>query len=458
MRPARRTPLDRALGLVTELRPGEGARALTMATAVFVLLCAYYVIKSAREPLLLATGSAELKSYASAAQAAALIGLVPAYGWLSARVGRGPLILGVGAFFVACLLAFAPAVTTLGPAATASREVTAASFGSLGFVFYVWAGVFSLATVAQFWSFANDVYDRDQGNRLFPLIGFGMTAGAAAGALLPGWLRAHFDADVSTMLRVAAGLVVLHLALMFAVHRAALGDTDDDGTRASSQPLRPSGGFALVLEDRYLRLIAGFVLLLNVVNALGEFLLSDVVLRQALAGQASGEIADVGAYIGSFYEGFFFWVNVATLVVQTFAVSRVVRFGGIAAVLFALPLVSLGAYTMLAAGVAGFALFRVAKMAENTTDYSLMNTGKALLWLPTSREAKYQAKQAVDTLFVRLGDLLQAALVFVCLQLFALEPRQLAGVNVALVLVWLGLTARLVRLSRDRDAALAPAE
>ncbi len=447
---------ERMLGLVTEVRAGEGARALLMGLAIFLLLSAYYVIKTVREPMLLATGSAELKAYASAGQALALMGFVPLYAWLSSRVTRGTLIAGVVGFFLVCLQLFYPAAreaaALAAQAETIDRAVTTESFLSLGFVFYVWVGIFSLATIAQFWSFANDIYSREEGDRLFPLIGIGMTSGAAVGSLVPGWLREHLGLQTPEMLQAASVLLVVHGALLFAIHRVNAGDRAP-GTRreAADAPLRSASGFTLIFRDRYLMLIAGVILLLNLVNTLGEYLLSDVVLARAIGLEAVGEITDVGDFIGDFYGTFFFWVNITTFLVQTFLVSRIVKYGGIAAVVLALPCIALGAYGLLAVGV-GFAVFRVAKMAENTTDYSVMNTGKALLWLPTSREAKYQAKQAVDTFVVRLGDLLQAGVVFLGLQVFAWSQRSFALVNVGLVLVWLALTVSLIRAHRARAA------
>jgi ATP:ADP antiporter, AAA family len=52
------------------------------------------------------------------------------------------------------------------------------------------------------------------------------------------------------------------------------------------------------------------------------------------------------------------------------------------------------------------------KTAENATDYSIMNTARQLLWLPTSTDEKYKAKQAIDGFFVRSGDVLSAAIVW----------------------------------------------
>ena len=75
-------PLDRALRLFGDVRAGEGATVLLMCLNVFLLLMAYYILKTAREPLILLAGGAELKSYAAAAQALTLIAYVPLYGWV----------------------------------------------------------------------------------------------------------------------------------------------------------------------------------------------------------------------------------------------------------------------------------------------------------------------------------------------------------------------------------------
>ena len=104
---------------------------------------------------------------------------------------------------------------------------------------------------------------------------------------------------------------------------------------------------------------------------------------------------------------YFLWVNVAALVLQAFVVSRIVSYAGIAGVVLALPVVAIGTYGLAAVGVT-LAAMRWAKTAENSVDYSIMNTAKQMLWLPTTREEKYKAKQAIDTFFVRTGDLLAA--------------------------------------------------
>jgi AAA family ATP:ADP antiporter len=92
-------------------------------------------------------------------------------------------------------------------------------------------------------------------------------------------------------------------------------------------------------------------------------------------------------------------------------------------------------------------VFGVAKVLENSTDYSIQNTARHALFLPTSREAKYKEKAAIDTFFWRVGDMLQAGFVLAGIWL-AFTARQYAWVNIALVCLWLMLVAGIYREHR----------
>ena len=136
-------------------------------------------------------------------------------------------------------------------------------------------------------------------------------------------------------------------------------------------------------------------------------------------------------------------VNILGLIFQAFLVSRVFKYLGVRGAIFILPFIALGSYGLIALFPI-FSIVRVAKVLENSTDYSIQNTARQALFLPTSREAKYKAKQAIDSFFVRAGDMLQAGVVFVGVQL-ALGIRQYALVNVVLVGVWLLLAVGIAR-------------
>ena len=188
------------------------------------------------------------------------------------------------------------------------------------------------------------------------------------------------------------------------------------------------GGIGLVLRDRYLLLIALLVVLLNWINTTGEFILADFVQRDAARrALASGGALDPGVLIAAFYGSFQFWVTVVGLAIQLFLVARIYRTVGVRGALLIHPAVVAIGYGLLALSpllggfVPIFTLMRLVKIAENATDYSLMNTTRQALFLPVDRDAKYEGKTAIDTFFWRFGDLIQAGVVYVGLELVRLD-------------------------------------
>ena len=82
------------------------------------------------------------------------------------------------------------------------------------------------------------------------------------------------------------------------------------------------------------------------------------------------------------------------------------------------------------------AIVKIMKIAENSTDYSINNTARHVLWLPIDSAMKFRAKPAIDTLYVRLGDGLAAITVLVGVQFLSLSIVQFFLFNVALVVLW----------------------
>jgi AAA family ATP:ADP antiporter len=208
--------------------------------------------------------------------------------------------------------------------------------------------------------------------------------------------------------------------------------TTPAGSRESTKETK-GGAFQLVFRSRYLLLIGTLMLLLNLVNTTGEFLLGSLV-KEHVAQSVQGDAVKVR--IGEFYSSFFFWVNSIGAVVQLFVTPRLIRHFGIRTALLVMPLFSLFGYGA-ASLLPLLAVVRWGKTSENALDYSLNNTVRNALFLPLGSEEKYKAKQVVDTLFVRAGDVISAGLVFVGLRFLHLPLRGFAMVNFVVVLLWL---------------------
>lgn len=462
-------PLDRVLRVFTEVRAGESGTALLLAFNVFLLLAAYYFIKPAREALILSDEGAEIKSYAAAGQALLLLGLVPAYGLLADRLPRRGLLNAVTAFFVVCLVGFYLLIQSGLP---------------MGVPFFLWVGIFSLMIVAQFWSFANDLYTKEQGERLFVIVAFGGSLGAVLGSAAAS--RIIPVIGVPPLLLLAAGLLIvavfvsnvvdarerrrhethLPLHLTTAELPAATGEyqiqtvEDTDKLTVSLPGIAPKsrGTFRLVFASRYLLLMALLMLFVNWVNTTGEYILGRTVAGAAEAAVSAGSAGglSVSDYIGRFYSDFFFVVNLAGLGIQLFVVSRLLKYFGVKVAVLILPAIALTGYAILAFAPV-LALVRAVKTAENATDYSVQNTVRNVLFLPTSRDEKYKAKQVIDSFFWRAGDVLSAMLVYVGTVQLGLATGGFAGVNLVLAGIWL-LLAWAVGREYGRRTAVIPRE
>src|SRR4030095_3276035 len=171
--------LARILSVITDLRAEEAATALLLTANIFVLLASYYILKTVREALILSEAGEEVKSYSAARQALLLLAVIPAYSFVASKATRSKLITWVTLFFASNLAIFYFA-------GTAGYQV--------GIAFFLWVGIFNVLVTAQFWAFANDVYDEESGKRIFPIIGIGSSLGAWAGARLAGDLFLRLDA------------------------------------------------------------------------------------------------------------------------------------------------------------------------------------------------------------------------------------------------------------------------
>ncbi len=289
------------------------------------------MLKIVRDALILSESGAVAASYASAGQALLMLVFVPAYSVFASRVNRVWLVCGVTLFFASTFLLFA---------------VIGLSGVRIGIAFYLWIGVFSMAIVAQFWAFANDLYSADRGKRLFPILGMGANLGAFVGAAFASVVFGGFGA-YSLMLLAAAGLLV-PVGLTIWVSRREQRVSNDVPRGEAEQPVGGPGGFQLVRRDRYLLLIALLVLVFSLVNTLGGFMLNTLITQEAASacrGRHGRRVSMQRALIGTMAGTVQTWVNLLAFLLQAFVVSRLFKYIGVRGALFILPIIALGGYT-----------------------------------------------------------------------------------------------------------------
>jgi ATP:ADP antiporter, AAA family len=435
--PHRRVHRHRLFRIFGDVRAGEGRHVVLFGLQIFLLLTAYYLLKTVREPLILLWGAwglrgDELKIYATSAQALLLLGFVPLYGVLAGRLRRLGLVRITLIGFIASLAVFI---------------VLGKSQVPIAVPFYMWLGIVSLLGISQFWSLAADLHSSEAGERLFGVIAIGGSAGAIVGAQAA--RRLIEPLGIYGLMIMAAALYGVALLIVTLIERTSAGPAAAVERHAPAAP-HTSNALALVFRNRYLLSIGALLLVSNLVNTQGEFILAESVKAHAELFPAGERAAIIGRFYGAFYS----LVNAAALIVQALLVARILKSGGTRLALFLLPAVAMCGYGAIAM-LPTLAVVAMAKAAENSIDYSMQTTVRQTLFLPTDRESKYKGKATLDTVFVRLGDVAAGGLVLVSLHVFALSRRGFAIGNILLVGLWLAIALAVAR--RYRRLLVKPA-
>jgi AAA family ATP:ADP antiporter len=449
---------ERFLRLFTEVKPGEGITALMMFANVFLILLAYYFIKPLREGWIAVSdieglSKMEVKAYSSFVQSILLLFIVGWYARLADRWDRVTLFTRATLFCISNMVIF----WFLQPNFFFEQLPVS------GIVYYLWVGMFGVFVVAQFWTFCADIYTDERGKRMLPFIAIGATSGAAAGSWLVDQLVDTGLVPTEALLLIATVPLVASIMLVRMVeqregysvrHENEAGRQAEEETGSSPGKASLWSGAKLVMASKFLLLAALVTLFTNWVNTNGENLLFRVI-QEALAVEAQQQGVAEGQSMlkfvrdgtTAFYGNFYFWVNIAALLLQAFVASRLLKYGGFAAILLILPVIALMSYSVMAL-LPVLAVVKLMKIAENATDYSLNNTSRHVLWLPVSSAMKFRGKPAIDTLYVRLGDGLAAITVLVGVHLLMLSTQGFFVFNVMLVLCWLVAGVMLVKEHR----------
>ena len=436
------TRIERLLSLFTVLRPGEGRAALQLCAQSFILMFAYYLLKVIREPMILADGSAELRAYSTALQAGLLMLAVPVFTRMYQQAGlleaKHHLFRNTLLFFITNLLGFAAAFQLGVPVAVA---------------FYVWLGIFSVMILALFWAFSADLFNYKSGQRLFPVI----AAAGAFGALAGSGLANYFDMQLGHggVMWTAAFLLMIPWYLSSSIEeKIPAGSrcfTPDSGERKPYPLLK---GFKVVLQGPYMALIAALVIVLNLINTNGEYILASFVTAVA-PEQASALGQSVDQFITGFYADYLFLTTLLSFLIQLLLVARVFNLLGVAGSMYVLPVLMIVSYSLLAL-LPILAVARIAMIAENSVNYSLQTTARHALFLPVERLEKYVGKQTIDTFFFRLGDLLSGGFVYLASVILGMGIVGFISVNVALAGLLLLITVGIAKLHHKTCADRLP--
>jgi len=420
---------------MVKVEPEEIRALLWSFSYFFSLLCAYYILRPMRDEMAIAGGVEHLQ-WLFTGTFLAMLAAVPLFGWVTSRYPRKQFLPLVYLFFIACLLLFFALFQSGLTHAWVARA------------FFIWTSVFNLFIVSVFWSFMADLFNDAQAKRLFGFIAAGGTAGALAGPALTATLAIPLG-PTNLLLLSAAGLGWAMLCIRRLIAwREGTGPkpavaSEDSGKAPPAGKEQGLGGGALA----GLRLIAGSPYLLGIclLILLYTTLSTFLYFQQA---QIIRDSFDDPARRTTVFAAMDFAANALTLVGQVFFASRIVKAVGLGWTLALIPLLLAGGFLLL-----GFApllpVLVAVQVGRRAGNYAIMKPAREMLFVVLSQEEKYKAKNVIDTVIYRSGDLL-SAWAYAGLQALGLGLSAIAFLAVPVAGGWAWICYRLGRRQEAR--------
>ena len=398
---------------IIDVRPAE-LRALVWAWLyIFSVLLSYYILRPIRDEVGVAGGVENLQ-WLFTGTLLGMMAVNPPFSALVARLPRAKFIAVSYRFFILNLLIFAFLLYV----ATAEQNIWVGRF------FFIWASVFNLFVVSVFWALIVDVFNAEQGKRLFGFIAAGATLGGIVGSSVTAALAEQVPPTYlllgSALLLEAAVFCVSRLSRLSDALRRMPAESDRTPIGGSSL-----SGFKHALTSPYLIQVSVYILLFAITSTFLYFQQAEIA-RQSFA--------DRGART-AFFARVDLWVNILTLGAQLFLTARLLRGVGVAVTLGALPLISILGFGTLALvpTIAILVFYQVIRRAGN---FAFARPAREVLFTVVPREDKYKAKSFIDTVIYRLGDQV-GAWSYAGLGLVGMAMTGIAVVAVPISLVWL---------------------
>jgi AAA family ATP:ADP antiporter len=333
---------------------------------------------------------------------------------LSNRLRRQQLTYVFSGFFVVAYAVFG--IVLLEPTATGV------------WTFYLLGDLFSTLMVATFFAFLNDSVTPDAAKRLFGIIGFGGVAGGVFGSsIVATFIRSLSTTEWLAATGVAA-VAIVFVAGAAGARVASVAPAPKSGGDEPSDAGNPAiAGARLVFRSRYLLAIVAVVGIYEIVSTILDYQFTTAIV------QLVEDVEDRRQHFASVFA----FTNWFSMFVQLFLTSYVMRKFGLGVALMILPLSILAVST-------GFLLLpslliaSALNTADNGFSYSINQSAKEALYVPTGKEEKYKAKAFIDMFVQRVAKAVAVGISLTMTALFAdLEGvRWLTVVLIPLIALW----------------------
>jgi len=374
----------RLLKAVANVEPLEVKAVSISFVYFFFLMASYFILKSLRDAEGTIYGVDHLQELFTGTFLLSFI-VAPLYAGFASRIRLATFLPWVYGVIAISMLGFYFAFQ----APENNRWIAAA--------FYVWLSTLNMLIISVFWSMMADIFSTSQAKRLFGFI----AAGGTVGTIVAPAFNAFFVKTVgpNTLLLIsAAGFAITALMVrLLEAEKRRLVATDSSAQRATMDKSlggNPFDGFVLLFKSRYLLMIALFLLLMTWISTVIYFQLGD-----AISHQFASKAERAQAYA---------WIDLATnscaVLIQLFGTGRFIKRFGVTTGLLINPVIMVVAFLAVVAAP-GLMVLGSIQVIRRFAEYAVAKPSRDMLFTVVDQQSKYKAKNVIDTVVYRFGDL-----------------------------------------------------
>jgi AAA family ATP:ADP antiporter len=382
-RPA--SPLAKIFKATAHVEPYEIKAVVLGFLYYFFLLGSYYILRPVRDAMGITYGTDHLEDLFTVVFFATFL-TAPIYAFCANRVKLSTLVPWVYGFFALSIVVFyAMFVATQ----AGNDKYVAASF-------YVWISVFNMFITSVFWSFMADLFSRTQAKRLYGIVAAGGSAGAIAGPAITAIFVNMVGTNTLLLISAAGFFATIGIVLMLVREKARLRTIGEDPQRTSMDHKlqeNPFSGFSTLAKSPYLLGIAVFILLMTWISTILYVQQQEFIGKAFESREARTQANAVVDLI----------VNVLTIGIQLFGTSRLVSRFGVTTGLVLNPILMIVLFVGVAFSPVLFVLLG-AQTIRRVSEYAIARPSREMLFTIVDQESKYKAKNVIDTVVYRFGD------------------------------------------------------
>ena len=403
--------MTRLLKLIADVEPDEVGAVLIAFVYFFFLMASYFILRPLRDTMGTVYGVEHLQELFTGTFILSFI-VAPIFAGLASRIRLATFLPWVYGFIALTMVVF----YVLFQREPDNRWVAASS--------YVWLSTYNLLTISVFWSLMADTFSSAQAKRLFGFIAAGDTVGTIAAPAFIALFVKEVGTDALFLMSAAGFFVTALLVRVLEGEKRKLAAKNPGAQRTSLQkPLggNPFDGFRLLFQSRYLMMIALFLLLMTWISTVIYFQLGDLISHE-FANRADRTRA---------YATIDLAVNSGAVLIQLFGTGRFLKRFGVTAGLLVNPVIMVFAFLAVAFSPVLLVLGGI-QVVRRVAEYSVAKPSRDMLFTVVDQQAKYKAKNVIDTVVYRFGDL-TSSWVSAAVLPFGVAGLAIFGVVVSLV-------------------------